>query len=223
MKRINLRVHRDGRVCVSANRYVPQSQIEAFLLQNKDFILDSLEKFRAMREAGDGMTIGKNRKYEDGNILYLKGEPYCLRIICGKKETVEVADHEIRLTQKDTADAGRRKRMMDKYLSLVCKEEIEQRCKKVFPYFEKLGVTWPEIRIRSMVSRWGSCHPTKGILTFARQLIEVPEQCIDYVVVHEFAHFIHPNHSAAFHDFLGEIMPDWKQRKALLNSRSWIR
>lgn len=222
VKRINLRVHRDGRVHVSANQFVSQKQIDAFLIQNADFILENLEKFARMREAGDGMTVGSQRQYEDGDILYLKGKAYRLRVIAGKKDSVERIDRVILLTQKDTQNTERRKRMMEKYLTIQCRETIERLCHRVYPAFEKLGVAWPEIRIRSMVSRWGSCHPTKGILTFARQLIEVPEKCMEYVVVHEFSHFIHPDHSPRFHEFLTEMMPDWKERKHLLNSRSWI-
>lgn len=112
--------------------------------------------------------------------------------------------------------------MMEKYLTDRCRKEIEALCRQVYPAFERLGVAWPEIRIRSMVSRWGSCQPANGVLTFARQLAEVPESCAEYVVVHEFAHFIHPDHSPAFHAFLSEMMPDWKERRNLLNTRGWV-
>jgi len=222
VKRINLRVHRDGRVCVSANRFVSQRQIDAFLVQNGDFILQTRERFRQMREAGDGMAVGKNRQYEDGDILYLRGEKYRLRVMSGSRESVEEIGNVLLLTQKDIQNAERRKRMMDKFLTDRCRDEIEKLCRQVYPSFEALGVAWPVIRIRSMVSRWGSCHPTKGVLTFARQLVEVPVQCAEYVVVHEFSHFIHPDHSPGFHHFMSAMMPDWKERKNLLNSREWI-
>lgn len=222
VKRINLRVHRDGRVCVSAGSYVPQRYIDAFLIQNADFILETLDKFRTMREAGDGMAAGRNREYRDGDILYLKGESYRLRVLEGKKEKVEPVGRDLLVTQKDVENAERRKRMMDKFLTGVCRENVEELCRRVYPSFEKLGVSWPEIRIRNMVSRWGSCQPSRGVLTFARQLIEVPESCAEYVVVHEFSHFIHPDHSPRFHDFMDGMMPDWKNRKVLLNSRAWV-
>lgn len=222
VKRINLRVHRDGRVCVSANRFVPQAHIDAFMAQNTDFILQTLDRFKTMREAGDGMAAGKNRMYEDGDSVYLKGKPYRLRVMEGKKESVEEAGQALLLIQRDTADAERRKRLMDKFLLQRCREEMERQCRNVYPTFEKLGVPWPQIRIRSMVSRWGSCQPAAGVLTFARQLLEVPEACMEYVVVHEFAHFIHPDHSPRFHDFLSALMPDWKERRKLLNSKAWV-
>lgn len=223
VKRINLRIHRDGRVCISANRFVSQRQIESFIIRNADFILQTLDKFKTMREAGDGMAAGKNREYRDGDILYLKGEPYRLRVTAAKKETVEIAGRVILLSQKDTGNAERRKRMMEKFLTEKCREEIEAVCKKVYPTFERMGVAWPQIRIRSMVSRWGSCQPSGGVLTFARQLLETPQPCIEYVVVHEFAHFIHPDHSPKFHAFLSALLPDWKERRKLLNSKGWVK
>lgn len=222
VKRINLRVHRDGGVCVSANRYVSQQQVDFFLRQNTDFILQTMENFRKMREAGDGMSVGKNREYQEGDLIFLKGEAYRLQIVSGKKETVELLDKVLMLTQKDKEDAARRTRMMERFLKEYCRQEIMRVCREAYPAFEKLGVEWPEIRVRSMVSRWGSCQPSRGVLTFARQLIEVPEQCMEYVVVHEFAHFIHPDHSPEFHEFLTGVMPDWKTRRNQLNSRSWV-
>lgn len=222
VKRINLRVHRDGRVCVSAGQFVPQRQIDSFLTENSGFILQTLKRFQEMREAGDGMSAGKNRIYQDGDTMYLKGIPYRLRVIAGKKEEVEPVGRVLLLTQKDPQNESRRKRILDAFLKKACAAEIDRLCKKVYPSFQKLGISWPEIRIRSMVSRWGSCQPAAGVLTFARQLIEVPESCMEYVVVHEFSHFVHPNHSPSFHAFLDEMMPDWKERRKRLNSRDWV-
>lgn len=45
-----------------------------------------------------------------------------------------------------------------------------------------------------------------------------------YVVMHEFCHFIHPNHSKQFYAFLAMLMPDWKQRKEILDKSTafWL-
>ncbi|OYP38116.1 metal-dependent hydrolase [Lachnotalea glycerini] len=51
------------------------------------------------------------------------------------------------------------------------------------------------------------------------KLIEAPRNCIEYVVLHEFTHFIHPNHSKKFYDFVAMLMPDWKERKMELEKR----
>ncbi|WP_295094925.1 M48 family metallopeptidase [Ruminococcus sp.] len=68
----------------------------------------------------------------------------------------------------------------------------------------------------NMTSRWGSCLPSKCIITLNKSLIEAPKCCIEYVVYHEFCHFIHPNHSKQFYSLLQIMLPDWKERKSLL-------
>ena len=83
-------------------------------------------------------------------------------------------------------------------------------CNKVYPYYEKLGIKYPQIKFRRMVSRWGSCHPIKGILTFNTNLMYAPIECIEYVVWHEFTHFVQANHSSKFYEELAKVCPDWK-------------
>ena len=93
---------------------------------------------------------------------------------------------------------------------------ILQFCKMVYPYYEKCGVKYPVIKFRKMTSRWGSCNSTKGILTFNTQLVYAPPKCVEYVVWHEFTHFLQANHSRLFYNELEKVCPDWKiLRKAL--------
>lgn len=93
-------------------------------------------------------------------------------------------------------------------------------CEKAYPYFEKLGVKYPEIKFRRMVSQWGNCHPKKGVLTFNINLMYAPPECIEYVVAHEFTHFLVPDHSGRFYAELSKVMPDWKLRRQRLKEIS---
>lgn len=87
----------------------------------------------------------------------------------------------------------------------------------VFPRFEKvLGGKKPVIKVRDMRTRWGSCHPAKRQITLAARLALQPPQAIEYVVVHEYCHFMHPDHQAGFWALVESILPDWKARRALL-------
>ena len=91
------------------------------------------------------------------------------------------------------------------------KELILILCNRVYPYYEKREVKRPEIKFRRMVSRWGSCHSQKGILSFNTNLMYAPIECIEYVVYHEFTHFLQPNHSNKFYDELAKVYPNWKE------------
>ena len=96
------------------------------------------------------------------------------------------------------------------------REKIYELCKKNYPRFEKRGVEFPEIRFRRMVSQWGNCRSSKGILTFNLNLIYAEETCVEYVVLHEFTHFLVPNHSADFYKELEGFCPHWREcRKRL--------
>lgn len=89
----------------------------------------------------------------------------------------------------------------------------------VFPRFEKvLGGKKPVIKVRDMRTRWGSCHPAKRQITLAARLALQPPQAIEYVVVHEYCHFVHPDHQAGFWALVESILPDWKARRALLRN-----
>ena len=88
---------------------------------------------------------------------------------------------------------------------------------KVYPAFAGvLGGQKPTIKVRSMTSRWGVCHMAKRQITFALQLYNMPEAAQIYVVVHEYCHFLQPNHSPAFWAEVAKLMPDWKARRDLL-------
>ena len=88
---------------------------------------------------------------------------------------------------------------------------------EVYPAFIPYGIARPKLRVRTMKSCWGSCLVNKGIITLNRKLLMKPRECIEYVMVHELCHFIHPNHSKEFYKFMEQFMPDWKERKGRLN------
>ena len=75
---------------------------------------------------------------------------------------------------------------------------------------------YPEIRYREMTSRWGSCMPKKAQITLNTRLIHYPKECLDYVLLHEYMHFIEPNHSKSFHALCAYYMPDYKEVEKLL-------
>ena len=112
-----------------------------------------------------------------------------------------------------------RKELMKKYpkeyqfqfLGQICEETQNLFCQKGYQ------VPFSELKIRYMTARWGSCQPRMGIITLNSCLMEKPRCAVEYVVLHEFAHFVHPNHSRDFYALVERLMPDWKERKKLLN------
>lgn len=161
------------------------------------------------------------RVKEDGRVLVSANRriscAYLDELICDKQDFI--------LNALDRYEELRRKREEAEQLGLYLnggkkenftEEILYQICQEIYPLFEPYGVRYPQIKLRRMKSQWGSCRPRSGIITLNRRLLEVPRESMEYVVLHEFVHFIHPNHSREFYAMVESMMPDWRERKRLL-------
>ena len=89
---------------------------------------------------------------------------------------------------------------------------------KRLEYFSHLmGLSYSEVRFKTMKSQWGSCN-TQRKITLNTQLKKLDSEMIDYVLVHELAHLVHMNHSKSFHALVGQYLPNAKEiRKSMKN------
>lgn len=93
------------------------------------------------------------------------------------------------------------------------KQTLEKIMPRLFHYGHLLDVTWKNVSIKKLKSRWGSCAST-GNLSFSCFLALVSDDLIDYVVVHELAHRKEFNHSPKFWSVVASVFPNYKQARA---------
>ena len=212
VKNINLRIRSDGSVYVSANDKISFDTITGFLTKKADYILAALDKYEELR------------KYADSNHSYCSGESFRylgkeLRLIVSQgKNNIETDGIYLYLTVTDTTDIESKQKIINKWYDKQCRVLFPTMIKEIYPIFRKYGVSEPQLKLREMTSRWGSCQPKRGMITLNKRLIETPRNCIEYVVMHEFIHFRQPDHSKKFYDLLSALMPDWQERKNILEN-----
>ena len=211
VKNINLRIKADRTIFLSANSRVSQEVIEEFIESKSEYILKALAHYEELAKYAP-----KPKQYVDGETFRVLGHDRRLKVIEGKRNKVEYDESYITLTVKNPGDFTLKKKLIDRWLMNICKDTIQSLCDAIYPKFQKYGVVYPSVRYRNMVSRWGSCQPKRCVLTFNYALVEAPISCIEYVVVHEFTHFLQPNHSKKFYQQLAMFMPDWEERKKIL-------
>ncbi len=76
-----------------------------------------------------------------------------------------------------------------------------------------------DVRMHGGSSRWGSYRPD-GVISLSFNLMFVPKRCLEYVVVHELAHTKVRGHTQKFWSIVGSVIPDYKERRKLLNEHS---
>ncbi len=81
----------------------------------------------------------------------------------------------------------------------------------------RMGIEYTGVTITSARHRFGSCN-SRGGICYSFRLLELPEEVIDYVVVHELAHRLEMNHSPRFYAIVARYLPDYRRRRALLRS-----
>lgn len=219
VRNLNLRVRKDGSVWVSANADVPCGEIDTFVTSKAPYILKALDRFHEMAQYRP-----QPKQYVGGETFTILGRGLRLQVMQAAKDSISADGVYIHLGVRDLSDTEKKRRIVNKFLDQQCRMVFGDVMDGLYPLFQKYGVQKPSLRIRDMETRWGSCLAKKGIITLNKRLLEAPRHCIEYVVMHELCHLVHPNHSRQFYAFLTMLMPDWKERKQFLDKTAayWL-
>jgi hypothetical protein len=81
----------------------------------------------------------------------------------------------------------------------------------------RIGVKAPQVHLREMRRKWASISGV-GRLTLNTELIDLPKDLGEFVIVHELVHRLAPNHGKVFKSFMHAYLPDWEEREQRLRA-----
>ncbi len=208
VKNLNMRVGRTGEVHVSAPFGVSCDFIDKFVTDKINFIHRARERIEKKAESTEDFS-----DVACGCVHTVLGKRMTLTVLSAQRSQVEFSGDKIIMSVKGEDTERKRQRLLAFAVSELFLKEARKIAARIYPLFSPLGIGFPEIKLKNVRSRWGSCHTKKHIITLSTMLISKPERLVEYVLMHEFCHFIYADHSKNFHREMTLRMPDWKQRR----------
>lgn len=160
-------------------------------------------------------NVTPTRRFISGESHLLLGRQYRLSIEQSDDPHVRLDGGRLVVSARTADDQPHCRRLLQAFYSLTAREVFRQRFEIVAEPFIRRGLRRPPLVIRSMSKRWGSFTPG-GRLVLNVDLVRASPRLIDYVISHELAHAFYPDHGEEWQALLDSVMPDWEDRKALL-------
>jgi len=203
VKQINIKVKPSCEVILTAPVNTTDEHIEYILKKRADWIANKIDFFSKY-------NVAVAKEYVSGeNFIYL-GRNYRLKVVESHDEAVKLQRGYLQVFVRDKKSYTRKKRLVKAWYIQKANLHFKKAIAKYQPIVKK---EIAHIHIREMKTRWGSCNPAKGYINLNSELIKKPTECIEYVIFHELAHLVYPDHSQKFYNYLTLFMPDWKKRK----------
>ena len=201
-KTASIYVERDGEVAVLVPKELTTKQIEALLESKRKWIYTNLAEWRDLN------TTRVQREYVNGEGFLYLGRTYRLKLVQEQPTPLMLKDGYFCLRTNGTSP--------DTVFKEFYKDKGKKRIGDRVAYFQsKMGVQPKAVRIIELKNRWASCSPD-GRLNFHWKCMMSSPTVLDYIVVHELAHLIYPNHTQAFWNQVDKVMPDYQERKEWL-------
>jgi predicted metal-dependent hydrolase len=204
-----IEVHPDSRVLVRAPVDCPEALIAERLQKRAAWISRQLAEFERYRPRTPA------RQYINGESHLYLGRQYRLKLISGETASVKLTRGQLLATLPGAPEPDRIKELLHRWYLDRARAVFSEVLDASLLRFK--GIEQPHLIVRAMQSRWGSLSRA-GTMTLNVNLVRAPRPCIEYVVTHELCHTRCRDHDAQFFKLLGQVMPDWEQRKQRLEA-----
>jgi predicted metal-dependent hydrolase len=221
-RNIPYRLHRTSRktlrIVVSpdltVNAFAPlrvrDSRVETAIFKKAPWIAKILDKLESYR------PLPSLKRYVSGETFVYLGRQYRLKVTEGYKRVTKLNGPFLQVVVPDRTNNRMVKSAVEKWYRIRAAEVFRRYLDKSYMIASRHGIPFPELSIRGMQRRWGSCSSAKRV-TLNLKLLQAPVHCIEYVIMHELCHLVQHDHSRGFYSLLTRCQPDWPKRKQTLD------
>lgn len=207
-KTLGIKVFPDLSVKVTAPLGSKMTDIEEKLKLKSKWILRKQDQFESYR------PVITERRYLNGETHLYLGRQYLLRVEKAEGTSVKLYRGKMFVYTKDT-DPKAVEKIIKNWYRQKANQIFDQALTEKLNLFAQYHLTKPDMVIKWMEKRWGSCT-RNGKITLNTELVKAPKACIEYVMVHELCHLVIRNHTKDFYDLQAKIFPDWQKWKEKL-------
>ncbi len=203
-KTIGITVERDRKVVVRAPHHASEQAVTAAVESKRLWI------WQKVRDPHKYPEPQPHKEYVAGETFLFLGEQYSLHFVAGAGGEVRLTGPQFQMARQD------RKQGNVLFRCWYLQQARQQLAPRIAALAREMGLRYSRIWVRDLKYRWGSCSPG-GTLSFNWRIIQAPTVVIDYLIVHELAHVLEPNHSDDFWNIVAVHVPGWKK------ARAWLR
>ena len=200
-RNIIIRVDGRGKIKMTVPFRVSMERARKFVGEKAEWIEEKVRLATSARET------------DSEDAVYYFGQRKTVKKNFGKRGVTILGD-EIEVSADDESATA-------KEIAKFLKSELLKKSRVYFDKWHEItGLKPSGVGIRASVTRWGSCNHRSGKINLSLYLANLPEKCLDYVVLHELAHLVYNDHGKGFKNFLTEKMPEWRDTEKYLKTKA---
>jgi predicted metal-dependent hydrolase len=209
IKNVHLSVHPPtGRVRIAAPKRMSIDTIRVFAISKLDWIKQQQTKLREQERETP-------REYVERESHYVWGKRYLLTVSeSDGPPSVELKHSRMLLRVRPRTGELKRQAVVEEWYRAQLKRAVPPLLLRWQPL---LGVEVVRFFVQRMKTKWGSCNQRTRTIRLNTELAKKPEECLEYIVLHELVHLLEPTHSARFVALMDELMPRWQLHRQALN------
>ncbi len=202
-KTLEITVDRGGELVLASPPGVADDVLAAFVREKRFWLYTKIAEKEALQQPAGG------REFVAGEGFPYLGRSYRLLLVDAQDVPLKLEAGRFKL-RRDEAPEGRAQ-----FIRWYTDHAAPWLRKRVAGWASRMGVEPKAVEVRDLGFRWGSCGQAGGV-NFHWATILLPPGVVDYVIVHELAHLVEPNHTPEFWLRVARALPEFEQRKAWL-------